>query len=70
MAIAAAVYHIWWLRKTCKFSKIMLTEEQMVKRIFLGNKMEIVGFVPKRITKIDRSICERLGVRKFFVAWL
>ena len=35
MAIAAAVYHIWGPRNTCKFSKIMLTEEQMVKRIFI-----------------------------------
>ena len=44
MAIAAAVYHIWRPRNTYKFSKIMLTEEQMVKRIFFfGNKMENRG---------------------------
>ena len=43
MAIATAVYHIWRSRNTCKISKIMFTEEQMVKRIFFGNKIEIRG---------------------------
>ena len=43
MAIAVAVYHIWRLRNICKFSKIMFTDEQMVKRIFFGNKMENRG---------------------------
>ena len=53
MAIAAAVYHIWRPRNICKFSKIMFTDEQMVKRIFFGNKMKIGAFVPKRINAID-----------------
>ena len=43
MAIAVAVYHIWRPRNICKFSKIMFTDEQMVKRIFFGNKMENRG---------------------------
>ena len=43
MVIATTVYHIWRPRNTCKISKIMFTEEQMVKRIFFGNKIEIRG---------------------------
>ena len=52
MAVAAAVYHIWRPRNTCKFSKIMFTEEQTVKRFFffLEIKWRIVAFVSKRIT--------------------
>ena len=68
MAIAAAVYHIWRPRNTYKFSKMMLTEEQMVKRIFFfGNKMENRGLCA---LKGSQKLTEVYVKDNFFVAWL